>query len=50
MSYNAISWMIGFGFAMACINGSLALRIVAIVLTLILVALDVASAGGDEDE
>lgn len=50
MSYNAIAWMIGFGFAWSCMAGSLAVRVIAIILTFLLAALDIATSGGDEDE
>lgn len=50
MSYNAIAWMLGFGFAWACMNGSMVVKVIAIILTFLLAALDIATAGGDEDE
>lgn len=48
MSFNAISWMIGFGFAWACTSHSMAGIIIAVLFTLILVVLDVAGSGDDE--
>lgn len=48
MNYNAIALMIGFGFAWSCINNNMVVRIIAIILTILLVIVDVVTYGGDK--